>query len=183
MQDFTFGKVRIRFQIEHGVVVRNTSGGVAVWIRTKQGEERRLEYCFEDSQLRKGHEVSVIYAESSQNGRVCPVLLRNHHLSLSYALDSSDVLYKELARPLTWSWLMLGALIIPSSFMAKWFGQWWGGFLLPIIYWLGVAKLDDMRKARLIPALGAHIVKLDERATARRSIDRALSRDSMTAMF
>ena len=55
--------------------------------------------------------------------------------------------------------------------------------MLPIIYWLGVAKLDDMRKARLIPALGAHIVKLDERATARRSIDRALSRDSMTAMF
>jgi hypothetical protein len=181
MQDFTFGKVRIHFHIEHGVVISNTPSRGVIWIRTKEGEERRLEYGFEDFQLRKGHEVSVIYASSSHKEYVCPVVLRNHHLSLSYALGSSDVIYKEMARPLAWSWLVLVALIVPSSFIAKWFGHFGGGFVLPFIYWLGVAKLDDMRKARLIPALGAHIDRLDRRATARRSVDRALSRDSMKA--
>jgi len=177
MQDFTFGKIRIHFHMEHGVVISNTPGRRVAWIRTKAGDELRLEYGFEDFQLRTGHEVSVIYASSSYREYVSPVVLRNHHLSLSYALGSSDVIYKEMAKPLTWSFLALVALIIPSAFIAKWFGHWGGGFGLPLIYWLAVIKFDDRRKARLIPALGAHIDRLDRRATARRVVDRALSRN------
>lgn len=177
MQDFTFGKVRIHFHIEHGVVIRNTPDRRVAWIRTKAGDELRLEYAFEDFHLRKGHEVYVIYAGSSHKEEMYPVLLRNHHLSLNFDLESSDFLYQELIPTLQANAWVLAALLIPLPFIFLLSGQWWGGFVLPFIYLMTVGTRDDRRKARLVPALDTHINTLDMRATARRMVDRALSRN------
>jgi len=181
MQDFTFGRVRIHFHIEHGVVISNTPGNDAVWIRTEEGEERCLEYRFEDFQLSTGHEVSVIYAGSSDKEGMYPALLRNHELSLSYVLQSGDFLYQELIPPVRSNWWIVAVLLIPLPFINLLFGQLWPGLVLPLIYFMTVKKRDDMRKERLVPALEDYIDTLDNRVTARRSVDRALARDSMKA--
>ncbi|WP_223435367.1 MULTISPECIES: hypothetical protein [unclassified Pseudomonas] len=177
MQDFTFGKVRIHFHIEHGVVISNTPSRRVVWIRTKGGDELRLEYAFEDFHLRKGHKVYVIYAGSSHKEDMYPVLLRNHNLSLSFDLESSDFLYQELIPTMRANGWILAVLLIPWPFIFLLSGQWWGGIVLPMIYLMTVGKFDDKRKARLVPELDNHIYMLDRRATARRVVTRALSRN------
>ncbi|TWC53035.1 hypothetical protein FBY04_11467 [Pseudomonas sp. SJZ080] len=177
MQDFTFGKFKIHFQIEHGVVISNTPGRRVAWIRTKEGDDLRLDYAFEDFHLRKGHEVYVIYAASSHKEGMYPVLLRNHNLSLSFDLESSDFLYQELIPTMRGNGWILAVLLIPWPFIYLLSGQVWGGIALPLIYLMTVGKRDDKRKKRLVPELDNHIYMLDRRATARYVVTRALSRN------
>lgn len=176
MSDFIFAGVPLDCWIVHGVVLGNRANG-EVWIKATSGEEFCLDYLFEPFQLSEGHEVSLIYAASPDRERWWPLRLRNHDRSQCYTLTRNDQLYKELVKMPHWFWTVSAVLFVLSSAITLMFGLWWGGFVLPLIFWFAMGPSDRRRKEREATALEAHIDKLDSKATATRTIARALSRD------
>jgi len=174
--DFVHGDITIQFDIEHGVVIGGASGEDQVWIKTTEGEERCLTYRFEDFQLRKGQEVSVIYAGSPDRDGMWAAYLRNHDLARGFVLKSADELFDKLVKPLKVSWLIAIILSIPAGLMTLSFGNGSVGWLLPIAYWFWVGARDNKRRKRVVPILEHYVEQLDTRAAVKRSVARALSR-------
>ncbi|WP_162634894.1 hypothetical protein [Pseudomonas putida] len=180
MSNYIFAGTRLNFWIVHGVVLSNQSNG-EVWIKASTGKEFRLECLFEPFQMSEGHEVSLIGADSPGNDFWWPLRLRNHDRSQYYDLNPLEDIYKELFKTPHWFWVVSAVLFVPSSLVTLMFGVWWGGLLLPLIFWFALGPSDKRRKAREVEALEAHIDKIDAKDCARRSIARALSRDPQVA--
>jgi hypothetical protein len=186
MKAFICGRTRVHFEVRHGQVVSRKSLKLPkdqrkegdCWIRTKEKDPICLSFGVADFKVREGHRLSVFYASNPVMHSRVVVLIHNHDLGTNDFPMRGELLFDHVIGTSIWTeWIILS--LLPALGFSFYYGI---QCVVPSLLCWGLATLlRSRRRARVIPALHAHIDTLGKVDAARHMVARSISRDVETA--
>jgi hypothetical protein len=182
MRAFKSGKVVVEFADFKGTMVRHErfmmpAGGRQdrYWVRTAQGD-LPLDLFDKDLQVKRGHEISVLYGSVPGGELRSAICVFNHCEGRLTPLSEGKVLHQEFF-PRSRIILPFIACLATSAVAGAYF-DWWGASAGFVVYYLLKAE-SAKRKMLLVSGLDLHLEKLSKRyvrEVTRRRITRLLAR-------